>query len=404
MFTAVFRETLKRTWRNRKNRLVLILSLLSIFAYLLLYLPGTEHPTTIDREGLALQMSAEHGMKESRLRQGDIAVNSFTGTNTYSLAKENYESYYPFHSAIDNGDIRLLMDLITSPGLMPPTTGDGGEMNSGFGSDMHLANYEMAVMNTDLRAIAEAEEITLHLYDQKTATQQLHLFMKTNGPLILLLITIFVASEILVDDRKHRTLKSGQPFGWQRYIFYQSISLFAILIMAFTVLLSLFYLVSGILYGFGTFGLGVSSYAYQDGYRGEMVNFSTRSIGSFVAMSIVFILLLVYFFVRLNAWLSLLFRHDVVVMIIGFLIVGFNRIYGGGTEPTIFGIGAQYFPQNYFEFGQVLSGERNFLTLSDGFTFDMGVMVLVVSIIVIELLLLVTAKWMDRQKFEREVG
>ncbi|MFC3418744.1 hypothetical protein ACFOLA_04540 [Salinicoccus hispanicus] len=404
MFTAVFRETLKRTWRNRKNRLVLILSLLGIFAYLLLYLPGTEHPTTIDREGLVLELSAEYGMKESRLQQGDIAVNSFTGTNTYSLAKENYENYYTFDSAIDNGDIRLLVDLITSPRLMPPMAGDAERMNSDFGSDMHLANYETAVMNTELRAIAEEENLTLHLYDQKTAAQQLHLFLKTNGPLILLLVTIFVASEILVDDRKHRTLKAGQPFGWWRYIFYQSISLFAILITAFAVLLSLFYLVAGILYGFGSFGLGVSSYAYQEGYRGEVVNFSTRVIGSFVAMSVVFILLLVYLFVRLNAWLSLLFRHDVVVMIIGFLIVGFNRIYSGGGEATIFGIGGQYFPQNYFEFGQVLSGERNFLALNNGFTFGTGVMVLAASIVILEVLLLLTVKWMNRQKFEREVG
>ncbi|GAB3058730.1 hypothetical protein ACFOU0_04390 [Salinicoccus sesuvii] len=404
MFIAVFRETLKRTWRNRKNRLVLVLSLVAIFSYLLIYLPGTEHPTTIDREGLALQLSTEYGTKESRITQGDIAINNFTGINTYSVAKESYESYYPFHSAIDNGDIRLLADLITTPGLSPPKTGGNGGTGSGYGSDMHRVNYELAVMQTDLRAVAELENLTLHLYDQKTAAQQLHLFMKTNGSLILLLITIFVASEILVDDRKHRTLKSGQPFGWQRYILYQSLSLFTILIIAFTALLSLFYLVTGILYGFGTFGLGVSSYAYQDGYRGELVNFSTRSIGSFVGMSIAFLLCLIYLFVRLNAWMSLLFRHDVVVMIIGFLIVGFNRIYGGGTEPVIFGIGAHYFPQNYFEFGQVLSGERNFLTLSTGFTFETGIIVLVISIVVIELLLLVTAKWMDRQKFVREVG
>ncbi|TVT27799.1 hypothetical protein FO441_08830 [Salinicoccus cyprini] len=401
MFTAVFRETLKRTWRNRKNRLVLVLTLLGIFAYLLLYLPSKEHPTTIDREALALELSAEYGMKESRLEEGNIAVNSFTGMNTYSLAKKTYESYYAFQSGIDNGNIRLLIDLATHSALTPPLAEAPSER---FDRDIHLGNYNAGVVNTELQAIAAQEDATLHMYNQKTAAQQLHLFLKTNGPLILLLVTIFVASEILVDDRKHRTLKAGQPFGWWRYILYQSVSLFIILITAFTALLSIYYLVAGILYGFGTFDLGVSSYGYQEGYRGEQVNFSTRSVSIFVAMSAVFILLLVYLFVRLNAWLSLVFRHDVVVMIIGFLLVGFNRIYNGGGEATIFGISSQYFPHNYFEFGQVLSGERNFLAMTNGFSFLTGTLVLTASILILEVLLLLTAKWMDRQKFEREVG
>lgn len=110
-----------------------------------------------------------------------------------------------------------------------------------------------------------------------------------------------------------------------------------------------------------------------------------------------------YLFIRLNAVLSLIFRHDVIVMIAGFAIIAFNRLYSGGGEDRFLGLGAHLFPQNYFEFGNILSGRQNFLTLSNNFTFETGIMVLLITIIIIEIILGLLAGWMTRQKFVRQV-
>lgn len=403
MFASVFRETFKRTWRNRKNRLVLILSFVAIFVHLFFYMPGQEHPMTIDRETLRLEMTAAYGMKEGRLESGDIAVNSMTGIDTYSTAKQQYEDYFGYHSAIENGDVALLARM--TAGGLPDFAMDTvwEQLNDEYEGDLQMMGYHQTRLFQEMRSIAEQEGVTLHLYDRKTAFQQLYTFFATYGPLIVLLITVFVASEILVDDRRHKTLKAGQPMGWRRYIFHQSLSLAIILGAIFSVLLAVYFLAAGIMYGFGSPGLEVGAYQYDEGYRGDGSNFSTQTIGVFIGMSLILIMLLIYFFIRLNALLSLVFRHDILVMLIGFVILGFNRIYSGRGEEGIFGIGGEYFLHNYFETGLVLSGERNFLAMTDAYSFTGALIIIGVSILVLEMLTALAAGWMHRQKFEREV-
>ncbi|WP_411842523.1 hypothetical protein [Salinicoccus sp. HZC-1] len=404
MFSLVFTETAKKIWRNRKNRLILILSILGIFTYLLLYLPSAGSITTLDTERLSLEMEAKQGEKESRLADGDISVNSFTGVDTYSMAKDEFEYYYKFHTALQDGDMYRLAQLKSNGLPMFIFEKIHDHLLDVYDGDLQRVAYHRAVLFQEMEGIAEAPGVSAHLLNKKTAVQQMHAFFRTYGPMITLFVTIFIASEILVDDRKHRTLKAGTPIGWQKYIFYQSISMFVIITGGILSLLALFFIANGILFGFGPLGLEVSHYAYADGYRGEASNFSTQSAGGFILMSLLLITLLIYLFIRINAILSLVFRHDVVVMITGFLLVAFNRIYSGEAEETVFGIEGHYFVQNYFEFGKVLSGERNFLAMTDAFTFQSAVMVIVVTIIVAEIILYFTAGWMNRQKFERQVG
>lgn len=149
--------------------------------------------------------------------------------------------------------------------------------------------------------------------------------------------------------------------------------------------------------------LANTHYEFNGGYRAGEENFFTEPIIAFIMQSLIITAVLVYLFIRLNAALSLVFRHDVIVMIAGLVIVAFNRLYSGGGEDSFLGIGAHLFPQNYFEFGNILSGRQNFLTLSNNFTFETGLIVLTVTIIITEIILGILAGWMTRQKFARQV-
>ncbi len=404
MFLAIFKETAKKIVRNKKNRLILILSVIGIVLYATLAVSDNENILTVDKDQIELETYAEYGQKQSRLDAGDIAVNSFTGLDTYSMAKREYELNYSFLKAINEGDITRLVDLQTSqtPSFLMEDVHK--YLDEKYAGDFQMKEFERVAIFQQMDALGELDSVNTHIYNNKSAFQQLHSFFTGFGPLIILFLTIFVASEILTDDRKHRTIKSGQPLGFRKYIFYQSVTVFLIMTAVTAALVTLFILVTGLLYGFGPLSLDVTQYAYQDGYRGEETNFFDIPLSTFLIQSGVLTVILIYLFIRINAVLSLVFRHDIVVMIIGFLLVAFNRIYSGGSEETLLGLPAHIFPQNYFEFGNILNGVQNYLTMSDRFTFMNGLIVLAVTIVVIEIILYIIIFWMDRQKFERAVG
>lgn len=405
MFRIVFFETFKKIYRNKKNRLIFLLAFLGIILYSFLYLPNVNNPLTIDMDELALETESAYGMKESRLDSGDIAVNSFTGIDTYSMAKYDYENNFMFYDALEKGDVSRLFE-VKSTNYVPLFTVDAlnDYLERKHDGQFLEMDFERAMINSSLSTLSEIDNPTTHEFNGKTGIQQLYSFFLTYGPLIILFITVFVASEVLVDDRKHHTLKAGQPLGWRKYIFYQSVSMFMIIMSGIAVLLTVFFLLISLLYGFGDLSLLNTHYAYNDGYRAAEENFFTAPVTEFIVQSLILTAILLYLFIRLNAVLSLIFRHDVIVMIAGFAIIAFNRLYSGGGEDKFLGIGAHLFPQNYFEFGDILSGRQNFLTLSNNFTFDNGLIVLAVTIIIIEIILGILAGFMTRQKFVRQVG
>ena len=405
MLRIVFLETFKKIYRNKKNRLIFLLAFLGIILYSFIYLPNISNPLTIDTDELALETESAYGMKESRLDSGDIAVNSFTGVDTYSLAKYDYENNFKYYDALQKGDVSRLLELKSHNGVPQFTAAALKDyLEQKYSGQFLEVDFERMIIGSNLAALANIEQPTAHEFNGTTGIQQLYSFFLNYGTLIVLFITVFTASEVLVDDRKHHTLKAGQPSGWRKYIFYQSLSVFFIIMTGIAALLTFFFLLISLLYGVGDLSLVSTHYAFNGGYRAAEENFFTEPVTDFIIQSLIMTAVLIYLFIRLNAVLSLIFRHDVIVMIAGFAIVAFNRLYSGGGEDTFLGIGSHLFPQNYFEFGNILSGRQNFLMLSNNFTFETGLIVLGVSIIIIEIILGILAGWMTRQKFVRQVG
>lgn len=276
------------------------------------------------------------------------------------------------------------------------------------GLDFNAIVYERSTLTRNISLIALHDNISMHTVQEKTSIQQLYLLFKGYGPLIIFLITIFIASEILVVDRKHKTLKAGPPIAWWNYILYQSISTYIIIVLFAAGVVTLFFLVTGLLYGTGPANLLVNNYIYQSegglsSFRGDPSHFETQYAWMFVLKAVGLVLLIMYLLIRLNALFSLIFRNEILVMVIGFAIVLVTIIYGTDGSGEIFGLPGYFFPQNYFEVGSVVSGERNYFGTTHMYNFGVGSLVILGTLVIVEILLYITSIWMNRQKFEREV-
>lgn len=408
MFRVVFDETKKKIWRNRKNRLLIILSIISIFIYTLIIMPGQSHPTEASQSQFNLQMNTEMNMKEERLSDGNIGITRMSGVDSYLYSKQRFETYDTYAQALQDGNAKLLVDNIATVWPNHLRNNLDEYVYDRAGLDFNAIVYERSTFTRNMAFIALHNNISMHTVQEKTSIQQFYLFFKSYGPLIIFLITIFIASEILVEDRKHRTLKAGPPISWWKYIFYQSVSTYVIVAIFIAAALTAFFIINGLLYGTGPADLLVNHYVYQSegglsSFRGDPSHFDSQYAWTFVWKSIGLVLMIMFLLIRLNALFSLIFRHEILVMVIGFAVVLLTIIYGTDGSGEFFGLPGYFLPQNYFEVGSVISGERNYFATTDMYNFVTGSLVIFSSIVIVEILLYIATLWMNRQKFEREV-
>src|SRR5699024_794288 len=140
-------------------------------------------------------------------------------------------------------------------------------------------------------------------------------------------------------------------------------------------------------------------YAYTDDPLLMMDAAGLMPIKTFLLKALPFLGLLLYLFVRLTALFSLFFRQSVVVFVAGIFTLLFERLYFNRTTRDIFGSDISNFPQTYFDFGKVISGEKNFLLNTGTVTVEKGLLVLLLTVVGVELLLAVTAYLRSRQRF-----
>lgn len=409
MFRYVFTETMKRTWRNRKLRLLFVLTVLLILVYCTLVLPRTSTSDIFDATATEAQVENHYGTKENQLSSGTVQFTQFTSSNTYSQAKKDFEELSQLHYAIQDGDLARIMQL-TDLGIRGVVS-DEGDVPSLFpareSSDFALQGYYYASSSTE---DLNTNQVSTHMLEDKTAIQQLYRFVERYLPFAFLLITAFIASEVLVSDRKHPTIKAGKPIDWRMYIFYQSVAVFVICGLYMIGTMVIYTAVNGLLFGFGPLRIEITSYAMTpqentliNTYRGDMSFFGYQNAWLYVGLSMVFILVMMYVLIRVSMLFSLIFRQDMIVLVLSILLVTVSSIYLADSSAGIFGIDPWYLPHNYIEIGRVLMGEMNYIAFTDQFTFMNGLIAMGFTLLVVEVLLIVTSFIMNRQRFERQV-
>ena len=398
MTLSLFKETWLHLIRNSKNRLTIVLVFIGIIFYSGFFLTKQSVYDTIDLDQLKMSVQSNKGIMETATEKGNFNINLFTGKSAYAEGKYKYENSRALLAAIENGDVGRYIELtsVYTPDFHFEEKNKYYNENSLYPMKdwaYDSANYRNRIGSYD------PDILSFHVLQEKTSWQQIQLFLHNWGPTILIVLTLFIASDVFVLGVRKRTQHIGVPIGWGHYLFTQSLAILSFVLIFFAVAALLFFIVNGLLYGFGSVSWQVPLFNYSEDYMMNPDVYSLMSIGSFLVKAVPFLLMFLYLFIRLSALLSLLFRQEVVVFVAGLFVLLFEKLYFSRTTRDIFCIDISHFPQTYFDFGKVISGEKNFMLNTPTITVNQGLIVITVTLIGVEVLLAIASYIRTRQKF-----
>ncbi|MGO1356727.1 hypothetical protein [Alkalibacterium gilvum] len=388
MIKQIISETFTYMWRNKKNRLVMVLCLGAVLLHSLVLLPNRPGHDEVDITKLERQMEANKQTFEDQLEKGLTVPTFFTGTSAYEVARNEYVNQRELLTTLKNGDVRRYLETPYRP-LDDENEDEQEEAFSiqGYDKEWYFLNQKTEYYLT------KAEPLTFHMVHERTSLQQLHLFMIGKGPYVLLLILLFMISDVITKDRALRTQKAGVPINWFGYLLAQSLTALGFVTLFFTALFSIFILLNGLLYGFGSFAMPVGMIG-EAGTTYLAPTLTTMEIGAFLLKSVPYLVLLMYGFTRLNTLFSLIIKHDIVTFIVSVFILLFPQLYYSAGTEKLLGVPMSFYPQSYYAFGDVITHRL-------AFPYDRGLLVLVMTLVIIEILNYTATKLIKRQAYVR---
>jgi hypothetical protein len=395
----VIKETIKYMWRSEKNRLFMAITTALVIVYSLFVLPNVSGENEVDIEMMEREMAGNVVQFETSLDDGLIVPSSLTGTTAYFELRREAVAQRELLTALKHGDVERYISIPYRPNDRSEVVDDGLTQLV-----FNLFGYEKEQPHQAQKNkvyTQAVENLSFHTVHDRTSLQQMHLFFIGFGPIILLIGLIFLISDIHVKDRSLLTQKVGHPLKWQKYLWVQAMTALFFVTLFYLGLGLLFYLLNGLLHGFGSFDLPIGYFNanFQSGVM-NIDNFQVKTIGWFALSALPYLLLLGYLFTRLNTLFSLGTKQSVVTMVLGIFVVLFQFIYYGSEARELLGINISYFPQTYFNFGDILTGRFELaITQEIPTLFMRGILVLFITIIIVELLIYVASKNITRQKF-----
>lgn len=396
---GIIKETIQYMWRSEKNRLFMGLTAGFVVIYSLFILPKVSGEAEIELDMLEREMNGNVVQFEDALNDGLILPNMLTGTSAYTTQRKEAVAQRELLTALRQGDARRYLEVDYRPQTTQEPEVQGVEQ---LAYNIFGYQEEQPYQYQKNQAyLEEVEDISFHLIHDRTSLQQIYLFLIGLGPVLLLVGLIFLISDVHVKDRSLKTQKIAQPVKWQKYLLVQSLTALGFVSVFYLSLFGLSFLLNGILYGFGSFSLPIGYHEafFDQGYM-NLGNYQVKTIGWFMLRALPFVILLGYLFTRLNTLLSLWTKQAVVTMIIGIFMVLFQFIYYGADYARLARVDITYLPQTYIDFGSILTGRFEFQILEAIPTlYSRGLLVLLVSILVVELLTYLTSKKITRQGF-----
>ncbi|MFD1449611.1 ABC transporter permease subunit [Oceanobacillus sojae] len=399
----------KMMLRSKKNVLFIIALISLIVAYCFLILPNMETADSFDIEEKEAEMENLEAMRQGMIDRGGTGFNRMTGTpyaqNTYefqvksrlvhAFKDQNFHRFIQLKMKENDYDTRIAsLDWNLIADAPYPSL------------DMER-NIELTKLRYQGYLDADVS-ITYEMIEQKTALQTSVKFILDTTAAILLFCAIYFSSDMITRNKEHRSVLQGVPVGWYRLI---NVKSFVAFLYTLVILLGLFLLAMlliAIQNGFGSFKLPVPitlPSSQPDDYMGyRFSEFDNMTIAKFLLLSLGIIPVLIYLFIRLNAIFSLLFKNPWIVIMVSTVLLFVERIYYSRTTTELFGIDLSYFPQTYFDFGRVISGEKYYLIHLESITYQQGIIVLLSSIVVLEIILFVISRAINKRKFYRKAA
>lgn len=394
MTKQVIKETIKYMWRNKKNRLIMMIAFGGMLLYSLLILPNVQGVDEVDVTQLERELASNQQTFEDQLETGQTISSLFTGTSAYEVARNEFVSQRDLLSAIRTGDARRYLEI-------PYRLDNEDETQEEQGSVFFLGRQRESDYQHHKNAvyINEVDPLSFHHIHERTSLQQLHLFFIGWGPYVLIFLLLFMISDVVTKDRKLTTQKLGVSKNWFIYLLTQSVSALAFVLLFLASLAGLFFLVNGILHGFGSGALPAGFFeTVPEGEPFHQSFLTTIPLSEFFLRALPFLALILYGFTRLNTAFSLLLKQDVVVLIASTFMLLFPFLYYGEETTELLGVHLSWFPQTYFSFGEMVTG-RTELMLGEAIPLSRGLLVLGVTIVILEGLNFILSKLITRQTF-----
>ena len=397
--TQVITETVKYMWRSEKNRLFMTLTTALVLIYSLFIVPKISGDNEVDIEMMEREMTGNVIQFEESLEEGLIVPNVLTGTTAYDQWRREAVAQRELLTALKRGDVKRYIEIDYRPSTATEKEVSGLEQLV-----FNVFGYELEQpYQTEKNKVYydEVDPLSFHIVHDRTSLQQIHLFLIGLGPVLLLLGLVFLISDVHIKDRSLQTQKIGIPMSWQKYSFTQALTAFGFVSLFYLFLFGLFFLVNGLLYGFGSFDLPIGYYNpnFEMGFLNQD-NYQVKSLGIFLVQAIPYLLLLGYLFTRLNTLLSLWTKQSVVTMVLGMFLILFQTLYYGRDFFELADVDLSIFPQTYIDFGKVLTGrlEQNQLAAIPNL-YTKGLIVLGLTILFTEVFIYGSSKIITRQKF-----
>ncbi|GEN82903.1 hypothetical protein SLU01_12150 [Sporosarcina luteola] len=394
-----FKHEFLITSRSRRNiPFILFISVL-LLSYCLILLPNEETKETYHPEEVKEYLANLEVEQEFREAKGNTGINIMTGMPVHAMNAYYYRLNHALLTAYEDKNYPRFLYLrnFSLLGNEYEYTSDENlfALSPFPGKDRsHL--YKQTMMRYE-DYLTNDYPITYGLMYEKTGLQALQKFLQTNGILFILFCAIFFSSDILSRDRKNKSVLQGVPLSWYRQLNLKSLSAFFYSLLVIIGILIVGVIVMSLQFGFGYFDLHVPIMIAQETFTLE--DYDVMSIASFLGKTLIAVPLVVYLFIRLNVILGLLFKNEWLVLLVSSLLLFSDRLFVSRTTREIFGKDISFFPQTYFDFGKIVNGDKSFLLNTETITYMKGIVVLFVTIAVIELMLFILSKIINKRGF-----
>ncbi|WP_374966638.1 ABC transporter permease [Lysinibacillus sp. RS5] len=215
-------------------------------------------------------------------------------------------------------------------------------------------------------------ELSLEIFEQRTALQTLERLLKGVLPIILIVCVLLLSIDIVKKDQRHPSILKGFPISdWKKLLVKMFVALLGSMVLFVPLIVGVF--IIGLQSGFGNFNLPSPVYAAHLDWRVDG-KFEMMTLGTFFGQS--FILLFTWFIVMINVVLlcSIIFRSEMVNFAVGLLLIFGENFYSSRYVGYFWDV--QNYPTSYIQVGQIVSKRRNFYYMNNDLDFTLGLQLL----------------------------
>ncbi|MGA4516075.1 ABC transporter permease [Solibacillus silvestris] len=383
-----FKFELKQFFTNKKNLAIYFLLAFAAIFYAFKIAPAYDPIEKVDREEI-----------EARYLTRQEFIDDLSKRDLWEVHPTSVKAYYDFADinpldkarmdALDANDLKKYAEVTSAWYVQMNYLTFYNEHlfynDRYYVADREFANVEGALNAMDQHyrygAFNEANyELSIGVFEQRTALQTFERLLKGPLPLILIICTLLLAIDIVTKDRRHPSLLKGFPIAdWKKLLvkicvaFIGSITLFVPLLIGFMII--------GAQSGFGHLKLPSPEYAFNFLQWGNESLANMMTLGMFLGRSLS--LLIVWFIVIINVVIlsSVLFRQEMVNLAAGLLVIFGEKFYLSRGIGYFWGV--EKVPTTYIHVGKVVSSYQNYYLGSENVDYQYGLLLLSICAVVL---------------------